>query len=71
MLLQEAAAAPAVQYGSANATLAAALLAGDFYAPESPAPVSKRPAHTVRLLLLLLLKQLAVHSTRALPAAAR
>ncbi|KAL3137140.1 hypothetical protein ABBQ32_006710 [Trebouxia sp. C0010 RCD-2024] len=43
---QEPAAVPTVQYGSANATLAAALLAGDFYAPESPAPVSKRPAHT-------------------------
>lgn len=34
-------------HGSANAVLAAALSAGDFYAPTSPPPVSKRPDNEV------------------------
>ena len=46
--VQEAARAPAIQHGSANAHLAAALSAGDFCAPESPPPVSTRPVHMVR-----------------------
>ncbi len=38
----------AEDYGSANATLAAAISAGDFCAPSSPSPpASKRPVPTV------------------------
>ena len=52
--LQEPAVVPVLPHGVANATLAAALMAGDFHAPESPAPVPKRPAHTVMIMTLLL-----------------
>ncbi len=39
-------------HGSANAVLAAALSAGDFYAPTSPPPMSKRPDNEVTHLIL-------------------
>ena len=39
-------------HGSANAVLAAALSAGDFYAPTSPPPMSKRPDNEVTNLML-------------------